>query len=86
MAKRIRLVHEAASATLAADVHKNASRYKLRHTDVLVEAARKLERLLTKRRKARRELRTLDAQIKVARRELNAVTDELTTRNGADDL
>lgn len=80
MAKRIKLVSEVASAALSPELFANAKRMKTRHTDILVDSARKLERLLAKRRKLNRDMRALERAIKDARRELNAITDELTNK------
>lgn len=50
---------------------------KTSHTDVLVQIAKRLQRMQTQRAKARKELKRLDADIRQAKRELRALAGEI---------
>lgn len=47
------------------------------YTDVLVATAKKLERLQNRRRKVRKELKTLNEDIRLAKRELKALAQQI---------
>ncbi len=48
-----------------------------KHTDFLVQVARQLERLQTKRRRLRRDLKLLDEEIRLRKRELKAAAQAI---------
>lgn len=50
---------------------------KTSHTDVLVQIAKRLQRLQTQRAKTRKTLKRIDADIRQAKRELRALAAEI---------
>jgi septal ring factor EnvC (AmiA/AmiB activator) len=56
-------------------------RPRVKHTDVLVDTARQLERLQAKRRRLRKELREIETNIKHAKRELRALAAQVSGKD-----
>lgn len=75
---RHRLAHEIAESSRTTTAHT----VRASHGDTLVDIARTVERLTAKRRKLRRELRTVDANIRHAKKELRAML--AVVRGGSD--
>jgi hypothetical protein len=73
-----RLAHEAATGVKLLDTELPVVGYITpTHSNMLVDTAKRLQRLQTKRSKLRRELKTVEAEIKMRRRELKALCAEV---------
>ncbi len=73
-----RLALEVAEASKVLDTELSAVSYRRpTHANVLVDIAKKLQRLQTKAKRQRRELATTLADIKTAKRELRAVAQAM---------
>lgn len=68
---------EIAEASLALANELPARVVKTTHADVLVQAAKRLERLQAKRRKLRRELKQVDADIRFEKKSLRALVQQV---------
>jgi hypothetical protein len=68
-----RLSHEVANASTALENELPVRTIKPGHADVLVQTARRLERLQARGRKLRRELKQIDADIRFEKRTLRAL-------------
>ncbi len=71
--KRVGLRHEAAQATLHPAGSHGFAALAVGHRKFLVQAARRIVRLQERRRKLRRDLRVVEEELRMAKRELKAV-------------
>lgn len=74
-----KLAREVAEASRVVDQKLEHRFVKTSHTDELVRIAKSLERLQGRRRKLRRELKTVDADIRRAKKELKSMARQISS-------
>lgn len=72
-----RLAQEVANVSKVLDNELPARFVKTGHADVLVQTAKRLERLQARRRKLRRELKNVDSDIRLEKRTLRALIQSI---------